>query len=114
MADLRYVDVEGRVTIEFVKDLEPGVDALKLEFVDKIFQKQGLEPIYLFLKNDPSTGEIRPIRFKHVSFTAEFNETGFARVAGTLNQIDPFIGQWADLEASNGNGRMNPSGPPST
>lgn len=114
MADEQYVHIEGRVTIEHVTEPETGEAALKLVFVDEHFQPvqsdgQTLEPIFLYLNHD---GKPRPVRFKHVSFVAEFSESGFARVDQTLHKIDPFIGQWAQFEASKDDDRMNPSGPP--
>ncbi|MGV3601379.1 MAG: hypothetical protein ACO1N1_09250 [Dyadobacter fermentans] len=115
MAEEKYVHIEGRVTIEPVIEPQTGDQALKLVFVDNNFEPersadgQLLEPIYLYLNHE---GQSRPVRFKHVSFVAEFVDTGFSRVDETLHKIDPFIGQWATFEDSDNDQRMNPSGPP--
>ena len=116
MEEKKYVDVQTRVSIEYVDGPETGEPALKIVFVDKEFKPATfpgglpLEPLYIFLKDKAGVG--RPVKFKHVSFTAEFIEAGFARVKDTLNEIDPSTGDWAGLEKSKDEQGMNPSGPP--
>lgn len=113
MADLKYVDIKGRVAIEFGPEPDTKENVLILSFLDSRFVKiPHLKPLYFYLTDRDDPNKPNPVKFAHADLTAEFNFDGFARVKETLQEINPLIGEWNDLEDSNKRPDMNPSGPP--